>query len=641
MSVTYGGSAPSGAVVKGDTAPFLTGRWRLRDQATLQDFTRAAVGAGEDDTDVFLKAAESGTPLIVLPKPADHYRINGQAATIITPGQRWRGEGEGVVIEQLVFGVGVFIVDTADRARIEGLKFLCEAARVPYPPDPVYDEGLGAAVFIVNSSRTTVGDLECDGFFALCYEWGPHADDGNSWDKFNRVYNLRSSNTDMTLLHQAQDGFILKGLQSDSVSYTFNPDKPPHAIYATGRDGLDGLNPPRTSKNCKFLGIVAEDNPHSAGLQFKFVKNITVEASVDNCVRGANFIGCDSIGGHIDVTNPVVDTDGTDSNQCAVDINGCVGGGIRVTGDIGAIDGMAGVTVRSSNRRSVDITIHDSDIQTEAANPDAGYVNRGGLRIKFADCSYHSEHVIGRAFRTTFEVDELGATHAAERTLIRDPMLTGSTHLLQVGDVTDSPDEQSLDTRLLFTQAHIFDGLDLINGIIDNGVGTIVEMSGSNPAPYYRPLIVVAGAATAAAAAGNKYVLGGSTDVVNRSTGATAPFWVPITAADLAPDLIPGNSALKTRLRVWAMVKTGTAPNVTITVGLYPVVAGASDTLGVVVPGSTLTIVNPAANSDVPGESADFDLPADGIYALGYTVSGAPAGAFAIAGRLEAHYVVA
>lgn len=90
----------------------------------------------------------------------------------------------------------------------------------------------------------------------------------------------------------------------------------------------------------------------------------------------------------------------------------------------------------------------------------------------------------------------------------------------------------------------------------------------------------------------------------------------------------PAIAGKTAKLRLWAMLLTVIAPTQSYKVGLYPVVAGATITLGTLVTGSDsgLTFNAPAANSILFAQGADFALPADGNYAPGYEITGgAPA----------------
>lgn len=86
--------------------------------------------------------------------------------------------------------------------------------------------------------------------------------------------------------------------------------------------------------------------------------------------------------------------------------------------------------------------------------------------------------------------------------------------------------------------------------------------------------------------------------------------------------------SLTTKLNLRSIVSTNaTASTRNFVVGLYPVtVAGTTDiltyTLGTVVASSTATHTAPSASTNDVGTSGDFTIPSDGVYALGFTLSG-------------------
>lgn len=153
----------------------------------------------------------------------------------------------------------------------------------------------------------------------------------------------------------------------------------------------------------------------------------------------------------------------------------------------------------------------------------------------------------------------------------------------------------------------------------------------------YRTVATSAGRGTATAASGTKYLLApGSVDVGTGGLTTTLGI-VPINllAADQA---ISGRTP---KLRLVATCWRTTAPGVTITVGLYAVsVVSSSLQLGEKVTGSDVAFVTPAAGQISAANSGDFALPADGIYALGYIVSGTPAAGFQLGAVLQAHNIV-
>jgi hypothetical protein len=105
-------------------------------------------------------------------------------------------------------------------------------------------------------------------------------------------------------------------------------------------------------------------------------------------------------------------------------------------------------------------------------------------------------------------------------------------------------------------------------------------------------------------------------------TAGTSPPLIYLAAADFT---VAGRT---TKLRVRAQILTdNAAPGITYTFGLYPLtaVSAASPTAsaGAVVAGSTAAIASPPASSLREASSGDFNLPADGYYALGIATGGA------------------
>jgi hypothetical protein len=85
------------------------------------------------------------------------------------------------------------------------------------------------------------------------------------------------------------------------------------------------------------------------------------------------------------------------------------------------------------------------------------------------------------------------------------------------------------------------------------------------------------------------------------------------------------NKTQKLRLRTQVGVN-GTKPLLKFTFGLYPItIAGTTTeaklTLGTVVTGSTIEFNEPAASTFTSKETADFTIPADGAYCVGFVSS--------------------
>ena len=144
----------------------------------------------------------------------------------------------------------------------------------------------------------------------------------------------------------------------------------------------------------------------------------------------------------------------------------------------------------------------------------------------------------------------------------------------------------------------------------------------------YRTVAEVGGSYLASAlTAGDHLLVPGGLAVLEATSGSdvsAAAFYL-----DDADYAIAGRT-LKLRLRA-QLYTNATAPAITATFGLFPVssVAGSTSataiTLGAVTAGSTVAFATPALSTANQGNSGDFAFPADGHYALGVTLSGAPA----------------
>lgn len=163
-------------------------------------------------------------------------------------------------------------------------------------------------------------------------------------------------------------------------------------------------------------------------------------------------------------------------------------------------------------------------------------------------------------------------------------------------------------------------------GVRPTGSVADSELASSNNS-IYRTLLVQAGLGVNFA---GTYILG------TQSSGDMLQSGQSISHADMVPGFAPiyfdnddPTVAGKTqKLRLRAQVNNnGTAwSSVTATFGLYPVsFSGGVDsltiTLGTVVPGSTVAIANPPANTTSPGDSGDFTIPSDGQYCIGVVTS--------------------
>ncbi len=164
------------------------------------------------------------------------------------------------------------------------------------------------------------------------------------------------------------------------------------------------------------------------------------------------------------------------------------------------------------------------------------------------------------------------------------------------------------------------------------GAGGGVEAAAvKNP---WRILFETSGRVTKTAASGTSYFsVTGASDVSSQGVGASNFYAFRLAAVDYAI------SGYTTKLMIESICQTSTeAPAVTCTLGLYPVVAGASSSPGILISGSTLSFTSPSASAITTGMSSEFAFPADGVYAIGYTLSGTPSGVFTLSSVLQLHY---
>jgi hypothetical protein len=211
----------------------------------------------------------------------------------------------------------------------------------------------------------------------------------------------------------------------------------------------------------------------------------------------------------------------------------------------------------------------------------------------------------------------------------------GKTGPIKLASIVD---DSTSETVLHVRGAHVNAiKLEPASGVVDLGKNAILNPPAALGNPYRQVGPPVAGRATAAAVAGTKYFLmPGSSDVTAPAPQTTPaqsqPFLIVVSGADMS-----GVGTAKMRIK--GIVITQNKPEVTLSMALYPVTGGATQSLGEAVTGSSVSVEKPPANSDTAFASADFTPPADGIYTIGYTVSGAPAVALAIQARAEYHHV--
>lgn len=175
------------------------------------------------------------------------------------------------------------------------------------------------------------------------------------------------------------------------------------------------------------------------------------------------------------------------------------------------------------------------------------------------------------------------------------------------------------------------DAKTLLNGNLDG-------YNAPNLLTQYRLVQAEKGLVTAASITGAITMVPAAASGYSASTSANGLSIIRIAAANWSL------TGLTTKMRTTASIgSNASAQGINFTFGLYPITAIAGGaaavtfTLGAVTAGSTVAINAPAASAITTGASADFTIPADGNYVLGFATSGAAGAnsAAAIAQRLE------
>lgn len=182
---------------------------------------------------------------------------------------------------------------------------------------------------------------------------------------------------------------------------------------------------------------------------------------------------------------------------------------------------------------------------------------------------------------------------------------------------------------------------DVLFNALLNFVATITPAGGPNST--YRTVINSTGSHIAARVAGT-YGLGQGNPAAITGTGTLYSLNVIyIDSADF-----PTVDGLTTKLRVRASLAVNdVAPTGDYTFGLHPVTRPATSggaglgiyTIGTAVAGSTVTVSAPAADSHNNAVGADFALPANGFYVLGFvsTATVAASSHLHVAATLQQH----
>ncbi len=165
---------------------------------------------------------------------------------------------------------------------------------------------------------------------------------------------------------------------------------------------------------------------------------------------------------------------------------------------------------------------------------------------------------------------------------------------------------------------------DEVNALLDSG-NKVPDTSLTSPNnSAYRTIFYTNGGFGQLLGAGT-YTLCPTNTPLKNETEFEGVTFIPYFYFDNADWEVAGKT-LKMRLR--AQVTTNaTKPALKFTAGVYPIssVAGAANkskyTLGSVVSGSTIEFNEPAASTITPKETADFTIPADGLYVVGCVTS--------------------
>jgi hypothetical protein len=152
----------------------------------------------------------------------------------------------------------------------------------------------------------------------------------------------------------------------------------------------------------------------------------------------------------------------------------------------------------------------------------------------------------------------------------------------------------------------------------------------------YRPILRASGRALTGGSGTNYMLSSGNNDSSAPASGGSGPQSIALLNLEAADYAISGKTA---KFRIKAILLAAAAPGVTVTVGLHPVTAGATTTAGAA--SAATSAITPATNGSQTGSTSDFSLPADGLYSLGYTLSGTPttSNAIVIHAVLQLHYV--
>jgi hypothetical protein len=264
-----------------------------------------------------------------------------------------------------------------------------------------------------------------------------------------------------------------------------------------------------------------------------------------------------------------------------------------------------------------DGTVAAGDLGTDAVAAD-GLTTDGSTKV--ANSAINSDEIAADAVKAS----EIATDAVASPEIAADAV--GTSEIADLAVATVDIANQAITNGKLAP-----DSVDTTK-IAAGAVGTSDIANGASTEGTYRLIASRAGAALGSSGAGNYWMgmggpalLSGAASATATTTYAPTPAAFQFTAADYT---ITGRTT-KLRLRA-TVLNNPTAPGANLTVGLYPVsstgggVDTASVTLGTVVTGSTVAFSSATltASSKVQGVTADFDVPSDGIYVLGFNLSG-------------------
>ncbi len=364
-----------------------------------------------------------------------------------------------------------------------------------------------------------------------------------------------------------------------------------------------------TTKNLLVLDTHVHDS-HGYGIRIGTVQDDPFSGE-SITVRGGGVFGCDAEGVELDLGNS-----GSTPRDISIESLDLVDTGQR---DGGTLDAIRVFCEEGSSITGLHIT--------------GNRIIRAGRRaIYFAsdetatDVRLDSNYIEDPNFGENADIEAIRLAGCANAS-VRMNQITGGAAALTHGFVLLNSCSAIARTDNIIDPGVITDSL-----VVDNSTDPVYA---GPPLSFYRLLHENAGRLTDAASSGTTYLLQpNAIDVATPLSPAAVgyasarPFAIEAADYDVR--------GLETRLRIAGQLSVGsTAPGVTVTLGLYEITIASNSATWNLVSGSTVAFASPAANAATSDYSADFDAPASGVYALGYTVSGTPAGTVAITGRVE------